>query len=285
MTAKTVTQVHQERTQPVSFEVFPPKGDLAQEDAVTLASRLAPLDPAYISVTYSAGGSGNKRATCDVASLIQRDYGVTAVAHLTCQGLLREHVADVAQTLKDAGVVNVLALRGDPVPGEQGDLAHASDLIPLLAEQGLCVGAAAYPEGHVGCLDLDEDVKHVREKQDAGAEFLVTQLFFDNEVAYRFQDKAEKAGIRVPISYGVMPFLSKSQVSRMIFMCGASLPSKVIKLLARYEDDPVSLRKAGIEYACDQLVDLKRHGVDGLHVYIMNRPSVAQAAMEALARA
>ncbi len=149
MTAKTVTQVHQERTQPVSFEVFPPKGDLAQEDAVTLASRLAPLDPAYISVTYSAGGSGNKRATCDVASLIQRDYGVTAVAHLTCQGLLREHVADVAQTLKDAGVVNVLALRGDPVPGEQGDLAHASDLIPLLAEQGLCVGAAAYPEGHV----------------------------------------------------------------------------------------------------------------------------------------
>ncbi len=379
MTAKTVTQVHQERRQPVSFEVFPPKGDLAQEDAVTLASQLAPLDPAYISVTYSAGGSGNKRATCDVASLIQRDYGVTAVAHLTCQGLLREQVAGVAQTLKDAGVVNVLALRGDPVPGEQGDLAHASDLIPLLAEQGLCVGAAAYPEGHVGvvnvlalrgdpvpgeqgdlahasdlipllaeqglcvgaaaypeghvgCLDLDEDVKHVREKQDAGAEFLVTQLFFDNEVAYRFQDKAEKAGIRVPISYGVMPFLSKSQVSRMIFMCGASLPSKVIKLLARYEDDPVSLRKAGIEYAvmpflsksqvsrmifmcgaslpskvikllaryeddpvslrkagieyaCDQLVDLKRHGVDGLHVYIMNRPSVAQAAMEALARA
>lgn len=285
MTAKTVTQVHQERKQPVSFEIFPPKGDLAQEDAVKLASQLAPLDPAYISVTYSAGGSGNKRATSDVASLIQRDYGVTAVAHLTCQGLKRDHVEGAGQVLKDAGVVNVLALRGDPVPdGEPGDFDHATDLIPLMAEQGFCVGAAAYPEGHVSCLDLDEDIKHVREKQDAGAEFLVTQLFFDNEVAYRFQDKAEKAGVTIPISYGVMPFLSKSQVSRMIFMCGASLPSKVIKLLARYEDDPESLRKAGIEYACDQLVDLKAHGVDGLHVYIMNRPSVARAAMEALAQ-
>ena len=144
------------------------------------------------------------------------------------------------------------------------------------------MGAAAYPEGHVECLDFDESIKHLKQKQDAGASFFVTQLFFDNECFYRFRELADAAGITVPITAGIMPFTSKQQVTRMVFTCAASLPAPVIKILARYEDDPASLRAAGIEYACRQLEDLAAHGVDGLHVYTMNRADVAAAAMSAL---
>ena len=146
------------------------------------------------------------------------------------------------------------------------------------------MGAAAYPEGHIECDDLALSVEHLKLKQDAGASFFVTQLFFDNEHFYRFADLAEKAGITVPITCGIMPFMSRQQISRMVFMCGASLPSPVIKLLAKYESDPQSLRQAGIDYACRQLIDLASHGVDGCHVYTMNRVDVARAAMEALGR-
>lgn len=256
---------------------------MSQEEAQQVASQLAPLDPAFISVTYSAGGSGNSSRTLEVARLIQRDYDVSTVAHLTCQGLTRQSLAKKSARLKEAGIKNVLALRGDPNPeAAPGDFEYASDMIPQLVEGGFCVGAAAYPEGHISCLDPDIDVAYLRGKQDAGASFLVTQLFFDNQLAYRFRERCHKAGITVPITFGVMPFLSKSQVSRMIFMCGASLPSAVVKLLARYEDDPESLRAAGIEYACAQLQDLATHGVDGLHIYTMNRPQVAAAAVAAI---
>jgi len=149
-------------------------------------------------------------------------------------------------------------------------------------EAGFCVGAAAYPEGHIDCLDFDESIRHLKEKQDAGAQFFVTQLFFDNDLALRFLDAARKAGITVPITFGIMPFLSKVQIQRMVFMCGASLPSPIIKLLAHYEDDPKALRQAGIDYACQQFVGLSKEGVDGLHVYTMNRPDIAQAAVQAL---
>lgn len=144
------------------------------------------------------------------------------------------------------------------------------------------MGAAAYPEGHIDCDSLRLNVEHLRQKQDAGASFLVTQLFFDNDCFYRFREGAEAAGITVPITAGIMPFMSKAQIQRMVFMCGASLPSPIIKLLARYEDDPASLRQAGIEYACRQLTDLQAHGVDGLHVYTMNNPEIARAASCAL---
>ncbi|MCI8675146.1 methylenetetrahydrofolate reductase [Leptogranulimonas caecicola] len=283
MATKTVSQIFATQKLPVSFEIFPPKGDLSQEEAQQVASQLAPLDPAFISVTYSAGGSGNSSRTLEVARLIQRDYDVSTVAHLTCQGLTRQSLAKKSARLKEAGIKNVLALRGDPNPeAAPGDFEYASDMIPQLVEGGFCVGAAAYPEGHISCLDPDIDVAYLRGKQDAGASFLVTQLFFDNQLAYRFRERCHKAGITVPITFGVMPFLSKSQVSRMIFMCGASLPSAVVKLLARYEDDPESLRAAGIEYACAQLQDLATHGVDGLHIYTMNRPQVAAAAVAAI---
>ena len=275
-------------TQPVSFEMFPPKGELTLERAREVAGGFAPLGPDFISVTYSAGGSGNSGATADIASMISREFATSSVAHITCIGQTRAELAERIGAYRAADIENVLALRGDrPQDAEDmasGDFTYAADLIPALVEAGFCVGAAAYPEGHIECDDLAESVRHLRLKQDAGASFFVTQLFFDNDCFYRFRELADATGITVPITCGIMPFMSKQQVTRMVFMCGASLPSPVIKLLARYEDDQESLMHAGIDYACRQLEDLAAHGVDGLHVYTMNRPSVARAAMAALGR-
>ena len=269
--------------QPLSFEIFPPRGDLTEVEARRVAGELAELNPAFISVTYSAGGSGNSGATTTVASLIQNELGVPSVAHLTCQGLTRAMLEEKIAEMRAAGIKNVLALRGDPRPdAPQGDFAYAADVIPVLREAGFCVGAAAYPEGHVTCTSLEDDIAHLREKQDAGAQVLVTQLFFDNEDFFRFRDLAARAGITAPITCGIMPFMSKNQVSRMIFMCGASLPSPIIRLLNRYEGDDEALRRAGIEYAAAQLRGLRDAGADGLHVYTMNKPAVARAICELL---
>lgn len=269
--------------QPLSFEIFPPRGDLTEVEARRVAGELAELNPAFISVTYSAGGSGNSGATTTVASLIQNELGVPSVAHLTCQGLTRAMLEEKIAEMRAAGIKNVLALRGDPRPdAPQGDFAYAADVIPVLREAGFCVGAAAYPEGHVTCTSLEDDIAHLREKQDVGAQFLVTQLFFDNEDFFRFRDLAARAGITAPITCGIMPFMSKNQVSRMIFMCGASLPSPIIRLLNRYEGDDEALRRAGIEYAAAQLRGLRDAGADGLHVYTMNKPAVARAICELL---
>lgn len=268
---------------PVSFEIFPPKGDLPVEEAREVIGGLAPLSPSFVSVTYSAGGSGNSSRTVDVAKMAQDEYGLNMMAHLTCMNANRADVDSVLASMKSAGIENVLALRGDAVSGATPkDFKFAKDLIPVAREAGFCVGAAAYPEGHIDCLDFDESIRHLKEKQDAGAQFFVTQLFFDNNLALRFLDAARKAGITVPITFGIMPFLSKAQIQRMVFMCGASLPSPIIKLLAHYEDDPKALRQAGIDYACQQFVGLSKEGVDGLHVYTMNRPDIAQAAVQAL---
>ena len=269
--------------QPLSFEIFPPRGDLTEVEARRVAGELAELDPAFISVTYSAGGSGNSGATTKVASLIQNELGVPSVAHLTCQGLTRDMLEEKIAEMRAAGIKNVLAQRGDPRPdAPQGDFAYAAAVIPVLREAGFCVGAAAYPEGHVTCTSLEDDIAHLREKQDAGAQFLVTQLFFDNEDFFCFRDLAARAGITAPITCGIMPFMSTNQVSRMIFMCGASLPSPIIRLLNRYEGDDEALRRAGIEYAAAQLRGLRDAGADGLHVYTMNKPAVARAICELL---
>lgn len=278
-----ISQLFDNDSLPVSFEIFPPKGDLPVEAAHAIAAELAPLSPAFVSVTYSAGGSGNSARTIDVARMAKDDFGLTMMAHLTCMGATRDDVAAVLSSMREAGIENVLALRGDAVPGKTtNDFHFAKELIPVVREAGFCVGAAAYPEGHIDCLDFDASIRHLKEKQDAGAQFFVTQLFFDNDCALRFLDAARAASVTVPITFGIMPFLSKAQISRMVFMCGASLPSPIIKLLARYEDDPAALRAAGVEYACKQLEGLAAAGVDGLHVYTMNQPSIAQAACGAL---
>ena len=279
---------------PFSIEIFPPKGQLTLDAAREVVAGMAQARPDFISVTCSAGGSGNGSQTVEVASLIQNEVGIPSVAHLTCVNSSRETVDAAIAAMKAAGITTVLALRGDPVkkPAASStaavgapEFAHATDLIPLLKDAGFCVGAAAYPEGHIDCLDLRADVEHLKRKQDAGADFFITQLFFDNDDFYRFRERARAAGITRPITCGVMPFLGKSQIERMVFLCGSSLPSPIIKLLARYEDDPAALRQAGIDYACKQLVDLGRNRVDGVHVYSMNHPDIALTAAQALADA
>ena len=268
---------------PVSFEVFPPKGEMADDETRAMYEEMRKLNPSFVSVTYSAGGGGNSARTVEVARTGIQDFGLTCMAHLTCMGTTEADIRATLAGLREAGVENVLALRGDPVPGRTTqDFTYASDLIPLIREEGFCVGAAAYPEGHIDCLDFNESIRHLKMKQDAGAQFFVTQLFFDNEYAFRFLDAARAAGITVPITFGVMPFLSKAQIQRMVFMCGASLPSPIIKLLAAFEHDPESLRQAGIAYACNQMVGLAQAGVDGIHVYTMNQPAIARAAVTAL---
>lgn len=264
------TEVSESRARriPFSVEMFPPKGQLTLDAARKVVEGLRAASPDFISVTCSAGGSGNGHGgqTVAIAELIQNEAATPAVAHFTCVSATASLVATEVEALRAAGVETVLALRGDLAPG-------------------LCVGAAAYPEGHIDCLDPRENIRHLRAKQDAGADFFITQLFFNNDDFYRFREAAESAGVAAPISCGIMPFLGKSQIQRMVFLCGSSLPAPIIKLLAKYEDDPVALRQAGIEYACNQLVDLGRHGVNGLHVYAMNQPDIACAAAEAVAAA
>lgn len=277
------SQARIQKRQLISYEIFPPKGDLTMENARTVAGNLAELQPDFISVTFSAGGSGNSQATSNIVQMIQDDFNIPTMAHLTCYGATKESVANHIKDYRARGINNVLALHGDPIPGvEPKDFRYAKDLIELLADEGFCVGAAAYPEGHLNCFDEEANIRHLCEKQAAGANFFITQLFFNNDLYYRFWDKALNAGISVPIEVGIMPFLSKGQITRMVFTCGASLPSKIVKLLSKWEHDEVSLRKAGIEYACEQLIDLSDHGVDGLHVYVMNHADVARATTEAL---
>ena len=267
----------------ISCEIFPPKGELKTEEALAVVGGISKLDPSFVSVTCSAGGSGNGSDTSAIAALIQNDFAIPSVAHVTCVSATPASLDETVADLKARSISNVLALRGDIPEGAAPEhFRYAKDLIPRLKEEGFCVGAAAYPEGHIDCTSSKANIEHLKMKQDAGADFFVTQLAFQNDCILRFIDDARSAGISAPITCGIMPFLSKPQIERMVFLCGASLPSPIIKLLARYENDPAALRQAGVEYACDQLVDLARHGVDGVHVYCMNRVDIAEAAFDAL---
>ena len=271
--------------QTFSFEIFPPRGDLPVEQAMSIAAQMAAQHPDWISVTFSAGGSGNSGATGAIAAQIQVEARTNALAHLTCLGSSRADVDTFVEELAAHGVENVLALRGDRAPGREAiDFEHASDLIAHLKASApqLCIGAACYPEGHVEASSLAADIEQIKAKQDAGADFLVTQLFFDNELFYRFREACVRARIKIPIVVGIMPFTSTKQIQRMAFTCGASIPATVIKRLIAAGEDPQSQAHAGIEYACEQLRDLAANGVDGLHIYSMNKPSVARATHDAL---
>ncbi len=272
--------------QTFSFEIFPPKGEMALETAYGIASELTANEPDWISVTYSAGGSGNSQNTVDIAADIEGKLGTTALAHLTCMGSTRADVDAYVERLDAAGVENILALRGDRRPGVSvADFAHASDLIAYLREAhpDVCIGAACYPEGHVESPTEEESYQSLYLKQEAGADYFVSQLFFDNEDFYRFREKCLRHRVKLPIVAGIMPFTSVKQIQRMAFNCGASIPAKVVKRLVQAGDDPADQARAGLEYACEQLCDLAANGVDGLHVYSMNKPQIAAAARAALA--
>ena len=267
----------------VSFEVFPPKKDTGLADIYAALDRMSVLSPDFISVTYGAGGGKNSSFTAEVASYIQSKLSICSIAHLTCIGASQESIRSLLDKIKLKGIHNVLALRGDlPDADKTGSgtdafYSYAEHLIRDIREHGdFCIGAACYPEGHIDCDDLNFDTVCLRRKQEAGADFLVTQLFFDNDFFYRFLERVRAGGVTLPISAGVMPILSRSQIERMIFLCGASLPSGIIKLLHKYENSPGDLSRAGIEYAARQIEDLIAHGVDGVHIYTMNKPDIAE---------
>ncbi|MGN0618840.1 MAG: methylenetetrahydrofolate reductase [NAD(P)H] [Ruminiclostridium sp.] len=263
----------------LSFEIFPPKKTSGIETIYSTIEELSDLKPDYISVTYGAGGNPADTSTRDIASLIKNKYGIEAMAHLTCVNNTKAEVTAVLDSFKEAGIENILALRGDINPDvpPKTDFRYASELVSYIKEQGnFGVSGACYPEGHVEAESLTADILNLRKKVDAGVQSLVTQLFFENSMFYDFREKMAIAGIDVPVSAGIMPVTNKKQIERMVAMCGASLPQKFVKMVQKYDTRPEALIDAGIAYAADQIADLLSNGVDGVHIYTMNNPYVAR---------
>lgn len=272
-----------------SFEVFPPKKDSPIESVYSKMEELCALKPDFISVTYGAGGTVGHSRTCEIASKIKYDFGVESVAHLTCVNSTKEDIDINLADLKANGIENILALRGDYVEGVEPvhDFKYASDLCEYIDRteeyrQFFDIGGGCYPEVHGEAEDEIEDILNLKKKVDAGASHLISQLFFDNNAYYRFIERAKIARINVPIEAGIMPITNKNQITRMVSMSGACLPAKFSKILQKYENKPEALRDAGIAYAIEQIVDLIANGVDGIHLYTMNNPYIAQKITEAV---
>jgi len=248
---------------------------------------MAELNPAFISVTYSAGGTGGaKESTIELASYVKNKLGIETCAHLTCLNSTADDIRAMLKNISEHNIENILALRGDRNPDVPAadDFRHASDLIRFIKVQGLGFGVsgACCPEGHPESEDIVADVRNLKKKVDAGADFLVSQMFFDNAKFYDFRERLGLADINVPVSAGIMPVTNKKQFERMIILSGASLPSKFTRAFSRYEDRPEALADAGIAYAIDQIVDLISNGVDGIHLYTMNKPAVARKITESV---
>lgn len=265
----------------ISFEVFPPKKDADFDTAYDTLNALSTLHPDFISVTYGAGGSKSKK-TLEIASYIQNTLHIEALAHLTCVGSKKDDILSIVSQMQAHNITQVLALRGDrpkDMSDEQftsRDFAHASDLITFLkAETDLSCAGACYPEKHFECFSKETDLLHLKYKQDAGADFFISQLFFDNDFFYDFRDRAAKKGITVPLLAGIMPVTSATQLGTTVSLSGSSIPKAFSDLIATYGDNPEDMRKAGIDYAIRQILDLKANGVDGIHIYTMNKPKMA----------
>ncbi len=272
----------------ISFEIFPPKADYPIETIFKTIDELSYLNPDFMSVTYGAGGS-TKDNTIDISSYIQNKYNLTSTAHVTCISSNKYEVHNILNSLKENNIQNVLALRGDYpqnyVPGSlpTDGYKNSVELIEYFKKNSdLCIGAACYPEKHPDARDLNADIDFLKRKMDAGADFLVTQLFFDNEMFYEFYDKTVKKGIDLPISTGIMPILDKRQIDSIINLTGNSIPKKFRRLLEKYEKNPEALKEAGMSYAISQIIDLLSWGVDGIHIYTMNKPSNAKKIMESI---
>ena len=266
----------------ISFEIFPPKQDTPIDTIFNSIDELYSLNPDFMSVTYGAGGSTKDR-TVEISSYIQNKYNLTSTAHVTCISSTKDEIHKIMNSLKENNIQNVMALRGDYpkyyVPGtlQNDGYKNSVELIDYFKQNSdLCVGAACYPEKHPDAMDLDSDIDFLKRKLDAGADFLVSQMFFDNEMFYDFYDKAIKKGINIPITTGIMPILNKRQINTIVNLTGNSIPKKFRRLLEKYENNPEALKEAGMSYAVSQIIDLLSWGVDGIHIYTMNKPSTAK---------
>ena len=273
----------------LSFEVFPPKTDTAFESVKAATEAIADLHPAFVSVTYGAGG-GTSRYTLDIAKSIKESHGVPTLAHLTCVSSTHETVRARIQDMKEAGIENVMALRGDLTPDMEGRdrsdwyYLHAVELVRDLKESGadFCIGGACYPEVHPESTDQREDIRYLKEKVDAGVEFLTTQMFFDNNLLYNFLYKIREAGITVPVIPGIMPITGASQVARAMKLSGCFMPRRFISLVDKFGSHPAAMKQAGIAYATDQIIDLYANGIKNVHIYTMNKPDVAKKILDNL---
>ena len=260
-----------------SIEVFPPKDSVGVEEIYKSLKQFAELKPDYVSVTYGAGGT-SQDLTGEISSFITNQLGIPSVAHLTCVGATKENISAVLQQLKEYGVKRVLALRGDLPDGHKlGDFKYATDLIEFINQfGGFDVYAACSPEGHSQSPSYDFDIEVAKRKADLGVKNFVSQLFFDNEDFYRMRDEYAKKGINVPISAGIMPITNAKNILRMVSLSGCKLPASVTKMIAQFGDNQEAFYQAGINYAINQITDLISHGVDGIHLYSMNKPKTAQ---------
>lgn len=271
-----------EQKKPVfSFEIFPPKRESNIESIYRTVEGLKECNPDFISVTYGAGGSENNYFTCDIASRIKHEYGIEPLAHLTCVNSSKLDVRIMIERFIDAEIENIMALRGDIIPGieRQEDFEHANDLAIELqrkCQERIEILGACYPEGHYQSKSIDEDIQNLKYKIGAGVKVLITQLFFDNDKFYSYLGKARNMGIKIPVTAGIMPIVKKSQIEKTIKLSGSSIPAEFAAMIDKYQDDPESLYDAGIDYAIRQVRDLILNGTDGIHIYTMNNADVAR---------
>ena len=274
-----LTEIYNQESKVLSFEIFPPKREEELQNIDATLEILADLKPAYISVTFGAGGSSNNNKTIAIARKIKEQYNVEPVVHLTCLPYDKHDIDEFCKEIADAGVENILALRGDVNPNfaPKGVFNHASELIEYIKPKtDFCIAGACYPENHPNSPDTVSEMRNLKKKVDAGADVLLSQLFFDNQNYYKFVENARIAGIDCPITPGIMPCLSANSVKRMVTTCGAVLPERFEKIIHKYEDNKDALFDAGMYYAISQIIDLLTNDTDGIHLYTMNNPVVAK---------
>lgn len=284
-----LTEILENQKNSISFEVFPPKTTTNFESVKSATEQIARLKPSFMSVTYGAGG-GTSQYTLDIAKNIKKEYGVPTVAHLTCVSSTEEKVLSMIEAIKASGIQNVMALRGDIPEDMLGEdrskwkFKHAVDLVRLLKNSGadFCIGGACYPEIHTESANQKDDIKYLKEKVDAGCDFLTTQMFFDNNLLYNFLYKIREAGITVPIIPGIMPITRSNQLERAIKLSGSFMPQRFKALVDKFGSDDEAMMQAGIAYATDQIIDLYANGITNVHVYTMNKPDLAEKIMNNL---
>ena len=283
-----ITEKLMVKDQLVSFEVFPPKTDSAFDSIKWSVRELAAFNPDFMSVTYGAGG-GTSKYTTEIASLIKNQLDTTALAHLTCASTTKEKIDDILDTLKENNIDNILAMRGDiPLGYEKPEgeyYTYASELVAHIKEYGYFdIGGACYPECHPECESLEKDIEHLKIKFDCGVDFFITQLFYDNEVFYDFLEKVRKKGIYAPIFAGIMPITNIKQIDRIVSLSGTKIPDEVNSFLEKYKDNPEDLEKAGLQFAIKQINELQANGVNGIHIYTMNKPKTARTVLKGISK-